>query len=194
MLNLKKSINYKRLSLHLLFWTFHIFYFAFFYGFPDKFWNTVVLNLYSLSFDAAIVYFTIYFLLPKFLAKSKLLLFGISFLMTIVFGIYLQSILITNILFPVPEKVINLLSFKQVLGFFYINSPATYYNLVIYISAVIIKLTKTWYEQRIKYTEIENKKTKIELQLKDAELKLLKAQIHPHFSGLWRHHFWRGRQ
>jgi LytS/YehU family sensor histidine kinase len=54
-------------------------------------------------------------------------------------------------------------------------------NYLVVLFAVTIKLINNWYRMDKKNLLLEKQSMEIALKLKEAELKLLKAQIHPHF-------------
>ena len=168
------NINYKRVLLHILYWMGVIVYFSYFIGYPDTFWLEVKETLRFLIFDLFVVYFSLYFLIPNLLIKGRRFLFFLFFLVTSFSSLLVQRVIYFEfITTEFPED------------FNYMNVPVILRNYIvtlsIYISAVVIKITKIWYNKKIEAAEIKKIQFETELKLKEAELKLLKSQIHPHF-------------
>ncbi len=152
-----------RIIQHLLFWVVHILTFSFLYS--EDFLSAFKYVLEGLPFKLVLVYILIYPLFNRYLANKKYILFGllgIGLLWLVSLGQYGASYLIW------PEEMA-----KEGLNFRYL-----FVSLVMnsYVAALglAIKLTKYW-SYREKYIQ-ELKNSRLE-----AELKFLKAQIHPHF-------------
>jgi LytS/YehU family sensor histidine kinase len=54
-------------------------------------------------------------------------------------------------------------------------------NFTVYSTAVAIKITKIYYNKKIETASVKFKQAETLIKLKDAEIQLLKAQLHPHF-------------
>ncbi|MEP6466334.1 MAG: histidine kinase [Parafilimonas sp.] len=106
-------------------------------------------------------YIVVYWLVPQFLLKKKYLLFIIGFLITVATEIYLVDIVTYN-------------SFDFLPVWMGIVSYVSRAGPILYLTFFIIKMLKTWY---IKQWE---KDTLLKANL-NAELQLLRAQVHPHF-------------
>lgn len=168
-----KSIPVRILS-HILFW---IAYILFFFG-QYAFFKEGVDNLstlYSLILTATIdimaAYFTVYFLLPRFLFQKKYIGFSILFLLSAAAAIILQRVLLYYISYPVfyPEMA------SKLKGFWHINPFYSFFNIYTVVSLfAVIKLMKYWYHNQKLKNELENKN-------KASELALLRSQLNPHF-------------
>lgn len=119
----------------------------------------------------AATYFTIYVLIYKFLLRKEFAKFFVFLFISVTLAVFVNRFIQFEIVF-----YYNLIKPKTGESFFNILQliHSTIYIYPIVGIASIIVLIKTWFdEQRLRY---ELAKEKLE-----AELKLLKAQIHPHF-------------
>jgi sensor histidine kinase YesM len=163
-----------RLLSHILFWIAYIFFFFFqaalFKEHPDYLANLGSLTL-TATIDIAASYFTVYFLLPKFLFTKKYIQFGIYFLISAVAAIILQRVLLYYISYPVfyPEYLDKAGKFWQINPFY------TFFNIYTVVGLFAsIKLLKYWYQNQQLKAELEDKN-------KTSELALLRSQLNPHF-------------
>ncbi len=183
-----KQINYKRISLHILFWVvLSVFYDAiasFVSGKP--FFGTLIHDLkYFFPSDLLGVYFTLYILIPKFLFRKRYLEFAIYSLLF--FGVLI-------LLVALPLQYYGLfVEFKQ--DFIREGRPfpsfydfishnfliAVTIKLMIIGIASSIKIAKYWLVSQQRQQNLLKEKLEIDLQLKESELRYLKSQINPHF-------------
>lgn len=157
---------------HIWFW---IGYFTFnlvrWGSYFDDYWYSLKSNLVEFPLHILLVYFNIYFLLPKYILKKKYKTYIIVFILSL-FLIYvlrtgLNYFLVTKNIWPEAEKAQEAFTFNHItaviLGEIYVVALVT-----------AIKLTFDWiYERR----RVENLQ---QLQLQ-TELNFLKSQIQPHF-------------
>jgi hypothetical protein len=149
---------------HLLFWTFVVLYIAWGYGFEKyTFIEALVSSMAYLPGHLLIVYPLLYLLIPNFLVKRKFILFFGGFLLTLIAAKYISEFIAvqtgTNHLFR---------GFQRRVGHFitpFINISSI---------AASIKLIKYFYFQEKKALIAKKEQTQ-------AELELLKSQVHPHF-------------
>lgn len=156
----------KRILLHLLFWLFYVLFFGSIYG---KYGNDYTWYLFEslcmLPFVMIATYTTIYVLLPFYLKKRNLVL-----------TVFLLAVLIISV--TLGERIflrkINQLpiTFDTLFGvtFLYLMLET---NFMVAI-AFAIKFVKKWKLQ-------QEEKFEIEKQSLQAEMNLLKTQLHPHF-------------
>jgi len=163
-----------RILLHILFWVSYIVFF-FFQNAIFKDSSNYLANLGSLTLtafvDLAAAYFTVYYLLPKFLFTKKYFQFSIFFLLSAASAIILQRVLMYYISYPVfyPEYLSKIKSFWQINPFY------SFFNIYTVVGLFAsIKLLKYWYQNQQLKTELENKN-------KTSELALLRSQLNPHF-------------
>lgn len=160
-----------RLLQHILFWVAHVAFYGALYGsFQDNYAQTYTEELIYLPVKIAFAYFTLYYLLPRYLLRGDYVSFFIVFILSsFVAGIIQRSITFT-IHYPLYYPQYLAESFfwiPKIVKTFVGMYPATF-------TAVAIKLLKLWYTNQ----KAQQVLTEEKLQ---AELKFLKTQIHPHF-------------
>ncbi|HYG17474.1 MAG TPA: histidine kinase [Ohtaekwangia sp.] len=160
-----------RILQHVLFWVAHVVFYGTLYGsFADNYEQTFLEETTYLPGRMAFTYFTLYFLLPRYLLTGKYWSFFTWFLVaSFVVGLA-QRYMAYNILYPLyhPEALRDpFLYFPKIIKMFVVTYPVAFF-------AVAIKLLKYWYANQ----QAQQVLTKEKLQ---AELKFLKTQIHPHF-------------
>jgi len=133
--------------------------------------SIVSLSLTALV-DIAASYFTVYYLLPRFLFKKKYWQFTLLFFISAAVAILFQRVLLYYIVNPYFYADLTRL---KGIKFWHINPFYSFLNIYTVVGLfAAIKLLKYWYEnQRIK-VELENKN-------KSSELALLRTQLNPHF-------------
>lgn len=160
----------RRIAIHLLFW----FVICVIYyknvqirGIEEHYWEFMawLMPIYWIA-----VYFTAYFLVPRFLMRKKYLLFFTLVLISAFTFISLERLLQFKFLFPkiYPAGLDDPFFFLPELWYSFI----TLYSFVFLFSGV--RLYRTWLEDQKKQVELEK-------QGLDSELALLRSQINPHF-------------
>lgn len=172
----KNNLQFKgsRILSHILFWIAYILFFFFQYAlFKDR--PDYIANLGSLTLtatvDIAATYFTVYYLLPKFLFTKKYVQFSILFLLSAAAAIIFQRALMYYISYPIfyPDYM------EKVGNFWQINPFYTFFNIYTVVGLFAsIKLLKYWYQNQQLKAELEDKN-------KTSELALLRSQLNPHF-------------
>lgn len=167
----------KIIPVHILFWIgiWFLFFYFFNYNSPDRgyvIWFSSLL----LPLTIAITYFSVYFLIPKYLFPKKYGRFILFTFYTVSASAYFIVLIIYGVLIfyrrfdatSIPPMVKN---------FFFIMILV--YLVVILVSFVTI-LSRS-FEIEKKNRDLRNMMLTAELQLKEQELVYLKKQIHPHF-------------
>lgn len=125
----------------------------------------------TMGFIILATYYTVYFLIPRYLLKKKYLLFAGWFLgSALLFALANRVVLhfmVYPIYFPNEVKYYDLLSWTKIL-----LQASNIYATVGIIAAA--KLVKHWYQHEHLQQKLEKEKLK-------TELKFLRSQIHPHF-------------
>ncbi|WP_271764908.1 sensor histidine kinase [Aquimarina algiphila] len=167
-------IKYK--IYHLVFWfAYHFTWWIVFKGGFIKVFDqisqpSVFISFFSyIIFQAIGVYFCLYFLIPRYLEKSKYL----KYIALVIITIFAMAILILipsifwDLFFPVKQK-----NPGGLYSFFLHNTlPSSIGSMTLGMS---IKLTKNWLSSQKKQQVLEKEKL-------ETELKFLKSQFNPHF-------------
>jgi len=164
-----------RLLYHILFWIAYIVFFILQYSLFKKsdvpLTSTAGSLILTSVIDISAAYFTVYFLLPKFLFKKKYLIFGILFILSATVAIISQRVLMYYISYPVfyPQWLDERGTFWNINPFYSLLNIYTVVGLF-----ASIKLVKYWFQNQQMKSELENKN-------KSSELALLRTQLNPHF-------------
>lgn len=161
-----------RILSHILFWVAYILLYGIVYGsYNEEYEKEIVVQLIYFPPRILLTYFTLYYLLPQFLLKEKLMAFTVAFILSTMVSGVLQRFITFYIEYPMyypgfQEAYPLWLSIKI------IKNMISVYPVV--FMALAIKLLKYWYiDQKDKQNLVSEKL--------EAELKFLKTQIHPHF-------------
>lgn len=160
-------MNISRFLLHCAFW---VWVFAFFSVLPIasglELGKTLWLNLLYLPIDLLLVYFCLYVLIPNYLPRKKYVHFLVGWSLAVLVAnafSLLMDYTLTKYLFSfVPKSIIYRIFTSQLILF------------MISGLAIALKILRYNYE-------IQLKQTNLELKLKISEIRMLKAQINPHF-------------
>lgn len=173
-----------RIQRHLLFWMARFFLiFLFSYGvsflnflttgesgFLDDIKECYQVGSMRLFIDMAYCYTIVYWLLPGFLFKKKFIAFTLLLTILTVLSLIVNSVFSIHFydLLNQPREKLFTTIWLQVIHFILGGPP------VVCIAFLAIRMLKIWYIK-------EEEKVTITRENANAELQLLKAQIHPHF-------------
>jgi len=186
---IKKVFYSKNLIFYILYWIFYLLFFSFQRSTAQHYFFAVggldldYLDSLRISFLSNLVFlpgviiathFAVNFILPKFYFNNRFLLFSIILILLI-------------FTYPVIPVVIRTYIIEP-----YIYNDPNDYNLYNYFAGVLIfvfgmaplaafKISEHLRDTALIQQNIERDRLESELKLKEAELKLLKSQIHPHF-------------
>jgi len=157
---------------HIWFWISYFIFNVIRWGsYFDDYWYSFKSNLVEFPLHILLVYFNIYFLIPKYILTKKYKTYIFSFTASL-FLIYilrtgLNYFLVTKNIWPEAETAQKAFTFNHIiaviLGEVYVMALAT-----------AIKLTFDWIYERRRVEDLQ----KVQLQ---TELNFLKSQIQPHF-------------
>lgn len=130
----------------------------------------LISHFFYLPFVMGATYFTLYILIPKFLIKRRIFTFVLLFLLSAPFFTALSRLNTMYFLIPwqYPEAIDTYTVFSSR---FLASIPSLYFTV---FAATAIKLFFYFYQNEVESQELAREKL-------DAEMKFLKAQIHPHF-------------
>lgn len=159
-----------RIAKHFLFWMLFVFYNVATWGaYNDDINQPIFSELCYLPAKILFTYFTMYYLIPKLLLSKKYLLFSVWFLVGLLLTGLLNRWVTYFIIYPayIPEAVGS--GFWKIKIFFEITIIVNIASL-----GAAIKLVQFWHNN-------EQSRKKLAQEKLEAELQLLKSQIHPHF-------------
>lgn len=172
-MNIKSSILdiNNRLYYHSFFWLTYYSYKVLLYGdIKNTYENVAYVQALEIIVKMAVVYFTLYFLKPRFFNTEKYLYFAISMVMTILLATFLQMFVIRfcmeiGIYKPYPGS-----TFPSIKRFFSVMGHINWIVIVTFI----IKVVKDAYQNIQINSTLQKEKLETELQF-------LKSQVNPHF-------------
>ncbi len=162
-----------RIWTHVLFWVIYLVFFSLLYGnIHNDYMRGITQFLCTLPATMTATYFTLYFLIPKFLDAKRYPEFTLLFIFTAVAFGYFDRLVVHWLWVPTylpdyPYEKYPLTDLGKA-----IQQTTNVYTIVFVAAA--IKLVKRNYQNEKLARELSQEKL-------DAELKFLKAQIHPHF-------------
>ena len=180
----KPSHRYTRHMVFWLVWWLYFFGSQYFLPQPFRSWKTGYLewgipelarSFLMLSIHIFACYATIYFLMPRYLLKKRYFLF-LAGLLLVGFIMAPASFFIDSVVMPAIEPINSnppqqpLYSIKD----YATLSAGVFHAVKIIAIAFVIKLAKHWWQK-------QKEKERLEKEKLDAELQLLKTQIHPGF-------------
>lgn len=172
-----KSAHALKIGRHLLFWTIAYLFFISFFGRANRDYRSTLVFA-SMLFPVAIAtsYFLNYYLIPRFLFTKRYFRFALFLFYTLVITSWIETMISMFTLIIVSDYQISRMdpaSFDLVfmlVGFYFII-----------LGAGSIKIIQNTFEIKQQNKQLDELRFQAELRLKEAELKLLRAQIHPHF-------------
>lgn len=153
----------KTIGLHILFWIFIVIYFVWGFGLDAGPERAIRSTIYFLPGHILMVYTVLYYLVPKFLLARKYWRFFLGFIILVVICGQFTSLAQLTISGDPRHSGASITVGRNILPYIHVVAIAA-----------SIKLLKYWFIQRKQTLEAEQQRTV-------AELKLLKAQLHPHF-------------
>ena len=166
-----------RLLLHLLFWLAAAAFLFYFFGhFTTDYRYTIIFVCLLMPIAVGTTYLINYFLIPRYLLRKRYLRFGWYFAFTLILSVWGEMLVIVWALIALAD-------------YRYSNMPpltADIFYLVVGLYFLVffstsVKLLKHWYSGQQHINELRSKHLEAQLKLREAELQLLKGQIHPHF-------------
>ncbi len=161
-----------RLLWHLVFWAVFISFFSLVYGsFEEDYARQFEIQMADALVQIPVVYFALYFLMPRFLFKGYYGQFFVYLVLLILVGstlVWLDYLYIHRPIFwPEDTSQIPIINIGKILKY-----TTKIYPVV--ALAMVIKWFKYWYIQQKSNQQLAREKLQ-------AELNFLRAQVHPHF-------------
>jgi len=173
MISSLKNTSYRiPLKYHLIFWlSYFLLNFIRWGSYFNDYWYSLKSNLVEFPLHIIIVYFNIYYLIPKFILNKKYVYFFTYFIVSLailyIVRTGLNYLLVTENIWPEAEGVQKAFTFNHVvavvLGEIYVIALAS-----------AIELTVDWISEKRRNDELQKQQLK-------TELNFLKTQIQPHF-------------
>lgn len=159
-----------RILMHVVFWIAVSVFYTFFFGHRSGSYTRMLLLVAPLMLvTISTAYFINYYLVPRYLFQGKFWKLILYASYTFVVSVWLETLVITSLVIvlvwhdgSLPDQTALDLMFLVVAMYFII------------LVAVSVKLFKSWYEKQHALRQVDHAKVQ-------AELQLLKSQIHPHF-------------
>ena len=160
-----------RIIGHIFFWlAVSIFYTIYFGRIAGDYRESLLFVVSLLPITIATTYVLLYFLIPRFLLEKRYFLFVLYFCYVLVLSVDLELfVTFLTIILVVREPASA--SFNP--ASFQVSSLVVGMYLVVFV-AMALNLLNRWYRMQTVNTHLEAAHL-------EAELKLLKAQVHPHF-------------
>lgn len=166
-----------RMLTHILFWMLSLGYLTLFFG--------RISSDYAFSFRFACLllpivigttYFINYSLIPKYLVNKRYGKFLLYFIYTLLFSVYFEMVVLVFAFIAFANYRYQNLG--PVAGDFIFQAVGLY---TIVFLGTSVKVVRYWMKSERDRAQLRSATLEAELKLKEAELQLLKGQIHPHF-------------
>ena len=178
---LKYNWFFKYKIYHLPFWfAYHCMWWTVTIGSVSAVANNILFSAYSIKFlfyvifQAIVVYFNLYFLMPRFLEKGKYVQYIFLVIVTIISGAACIALGYYASAWLSGKSFVDLYGIdpKKYTYFFQINTlPSTAASMTL---GMTVKLAKKWIQTKQREQVLEKEKL-------ETELKFLKSQLNPHF-------------
>ena len=165
-----------RIIYHILFWIVVALFYFFLFSWNSAFSEaTIIFSAGLLPVAIAETYFFNYFLVPRYLWKKRYGKFFLLSFYALLTGVWLSFLIVFYTL-------IYILNNKDAIdpSVLHPELQVMTLNFIVFFAIAVKQIKRAFFMQQEK-NEIEKAQLNTELKLKEAELKLLKAQIHPHF-------------
>lgn len=174
-IRLQKTTSIRIVS-HLLFWIIvGFFYFLVFSWNSEMREVSIIFSAGLLPIAIMVTYFFNYTLVPKYLWKKRFGRFYLLSFYTLLVSTWLSFLIVSFVLVYILNKKAFIVP-----AALHPELQVISLNFIIFLAIAIKQVKRAFYINQEK-NELEKTKLTTELKLKEAELKLLKAQIHPHF-------------
>jgi sensor histidine kinase YesM len=159
-----------RIAWHAFFWLMVLIFYSFYFGNEgNEYIRILIFVVPLLLITLSTTYFTGYYLFPRYLAGGKYRKLILYLTMTFIIALWLESVTVMGML------ALSLHLWGEVFDHTALNFVFLVVGMFfIIVIALAVKLLKMWYDKQQAAQVLASEKL-------EAELKLLKSQIHPHF-------------
>ncbi|AHM59445.1 two-component system sensor histidine kinase [Flammeovirgaceae bacterium 311] len=166
-----------RLLLHLLFWFAVAVFLVYFFGhFTADYRYTSVFVCLLMPIAIGTTYLINYFLIPRYLLQKRYPRFASYFIFTLIISVWGEMLVVLWALMKLADyRYSNMAPLTT--NIFFLG--VALYFIVFFSTSV--KLLKHWYKSQQHISELRSTQLEAALKLREAELQLLRGQIHPHF-------------
>ncbi len=166
-----------RILLHLLFWLMAAAFLVYFFGhFSADYRYTSLFVCLLMPIAVGTTYLINYLLIPRYLLRKRYLRLAWYFAFTLIISLWAEMLVVILALIVLADyRYGNMPPLTTNIFFLMVGL----YFLVFFSTSV--KLLKHWYQGQQHISELRSKQLEASLQLREAELQLLRGQIHPHF-------------
>ncbi|WP_224996415.1 sensor histidine kinase [Cesiribacter sp. SM1] len=166
-----------RLLLHLLFWCVAAAFLLYFFGhYTDNYRYTSIFVCLLMPIAIGTTYLINYFLIPTYLLQKRYLRFAWYFIFALIISIWGEMLVVMWALIVLADYQYSNMA-PLTADIFFLG--VALYFVVLFSTSV--KLLQYWYQGQQHISELRSKQLESALKLREAELQLLKGQIHPHF-------------
>lgn len=166
-----------RLLLHLLFWLAATIFLLFFFGhFTFNYRYTFLFVCLLMPVAVGTTYLINYLLIPRYLLRKRYRRFFTYLLFTAILSVWAEMLVMVGALIQLADYRYSDMAPLTTNIFFLITGL---YFLVFLSTS--INLLRHWYRSQQNLSALRQQRLEAELKLREAELQLLKGQIHPHF-------------
>lgn len=159
-----------RWLLHLLFWLAVLLFYTVFFGYQNVSYKiTFSFVIVLLPVTIITTYFLNYELIPNYLLQKRYANFFLYFVYTLIVSFYIEMVTVIGIFIAVAEMKMEELHPSNTNAIFLIAGM----YMVVFLGAAI-KLVNQYNTNQVEIQKLKSDKI-------EAELKFLKAQLHPHF-------------
>lgn len=159
---------YRREVYHVLMWIFYIVTITVTYGDDLGYVNTFINQTIRCSFYAIVVYFNLYYLIPKYLNQTNFLFYSILLLLAVFVVSPISSFCQYLFLYLFDDRTMMQ---KEVLD---TQSAQFFLTFMLAGSSTLVKIITDWQRSQRVSAELQKQTMK-------SEIRFLKSQINPHF-------------
>ena len=161
----------------LLFWSGVLLFYTFYLGrISRNYGQSLLFVAVLLPLTIATASFVTRVLVPRYLLTRRYGAFLLYVGYTLIASVYLELVVVLVVFMTIAEYRLSALNPASV------DLPGLLAGMYVVVLLVLTHhLLKRWYRAQADRARLARDKMDVELKLREAELKLLKAQIHPHF-------------